>query len=92
MKHRFTGTGGDGGKAKRDKKTRYLEEAIEAGHDRMSPLKAIRLRCIDCCAGQMNEVALCPAKACPSWAFRHGVNPWHGNDARGKLAKKDGAV
>lgn len=40
-----------------------------------SPLKAIRLRCLDCCGFQPKEVALCPATNCPSHAFRMGKNP-----------------
>ena len=41
----------------------------------MTPLKAIRLKCIDCCGGQQYEVRLCPATACPLWAYRFGHNP-----------------
>jgi hypothetical protein len=29
------------------------------GHMRMSPLKALRLRCIDCSGGSASEVRLC---------------------------------
>ena len=46
------------------------------GHKRMSPLKAIRARCLDCCVFQSNEVTLCAHKKCPSWPFRMGKNPW----------------
>ena len=28
-----------------------------------------------CCNGSAHEVALCPAKACPSWSFRFGHKP-----------------
>lgn len=49
---------------------------LKVGHKRMSPLQALRLRCIDCCAGSINEVRLCPAVACASWPFRLGSNPW----------------
>jgi hypothetical protein len=40
-----------------------------------SPLQAIRQKCLWCCNGSAHEVALCPAKACPSWAFRFGHKP-----------------
>lgn len=40
-----------------------------------TPLKAIRARCIDCCAGQMHEVRLCPAVDCPLWEYRMGKRP-----------------
>ena len=41
-----------------------------------SPLKAIRLRCLDCCAGSYTEVERCPADKCPLHAFRLGKNPY----------------
>lgn len=43
-----------------------------------SPLKAIREKCIDCCAGQVGEVRLCTAEDCPLWPFRFGKNPFSG--------------
>ena len=42
----------------------------------ISPLKAIRARCLDCCAGQAQEVKLCPAQNCPLYPFRLGKNPF----------------
>ena len=41
----------------------------------MTPLKAIRLKCLDCCFGQTNEVRLCPAEDCSLWPYRMGHNP-----------------
>ena len=43
---------------------------------RISPLKAIRLKCLDCCCGSSNEVQLCPAMGCPLHPFREGHNPY----------------
>ena len=43
-----------------------------------SPLKAIREKCIDCCAGQVGEVRLCTVEKCPLWPFRFGKNPFSG--------------
>ena len=40
-----------------------------------TPLRAIRLKCLDCCAGQAREVRLCPAKDCPLWNYRSGHKP-----------------
>ena len=40
--------------------------------DRITRAKAIRLKCIDCCAGQPSEVRKCPAKHCPLWRYRMG--------------------
>ena len=41
----------------------------------MRPLKAIRLKCLDCCCDQANEVKICEIKNCPLWPFRFGKNP-----------------
>ena len=69
------------------------EELIAAGHKPMSPLKALRARCIDCCADQPSEVRLCTAVACPSWPFRMGANPWRkeASDAQREARRKAGA-
>ena len=41
----------------------------------MTPLKAIRAKCLDCVCGQPQEVRLCPCKDCPLYPFRMGKNP-----------------
>lgn len=43
---------------------------------RISPLKAIRQKCLDCCCGSSNEVKLCTATACALYPFREGHNPY----------------
>ena len=40
--------------------------------ERVSRSKAIRLKCIDCCCGNMAEVRKCPADSCPLWRYRMG--------------------
>lgn len=40
--------------------------------ERVSRSKAIRLKCLDCCAGNMAEVRKCPATSCPLWRYRMG--------------------
>jgi len=45
-------------------------------HSEANPLKALRLRCLDCCCGSAPEVRKCTAVACPSWPFRMGTNPF----------------
>ena len=42
---------------------------------KLTPLKAIRKKCLDCCAGQMNEVRLCTVKNCPLHEYRSGHRP-----------------
>ena len=66
----------DGQGVGRDPDQMTAEELIVLGHNPMSPLKALRLRCIDCSAGSSLEVRLCTAASCPSWPFRMRRNPW----------------
>ena len=66
----------DGQGVGRDPDQMTAEELIALGHSAMSPLKALRLRCIDCCAGSSLEVRLCTAVSCPAWPFRLGNSPW----------------
>jgi hypothetical protein len=40
--------------------------------ERIGRAKAIRLKCLDCCAYQQAEVRKCPAVNCPLWRFRMG--------------------
>lgn len=41
-----------------------------------NPVKAIRLKCLDCSGGSSGEVDKCPVKQCPIWPFRYGRNPF----------------
>lgn len=41
----------------------------------MTPLKAIREKCLDCCCGASAEVKLCPVTGCALWQYRFGHNP-----------------
>ena len=43
---------------------------------RISPMKAIRLKCLDCSCGSSNEVKLCTVSRCPLYPFREGHNPY----------------
>jgi hypothetical protein len=52
--------------------------AHEAGHERQSPLQAIRAKCLDCSCYVPSEVRLCEAVKCPLWPFRAGRHPWYG--------------
>jgi len=38
-------------------------------------LKAIKLKCLDCCGGSAQEVKLCEVAECPLWIYRFGKNP-----------------
>lgn len=43
---------------------------------RVSPLKAIRAKCLDCCCGSSNEVKLCSIERCALWPYRTGHDPF----------------
>ena len=43
---------------------------------RLTPIKAIRAKCLDCCCGNQNEVKLCPINDCPLYPYRLGKNPY----------------
>jgi hypothetical protein len=60
----------------RDPRAMSTSELEQLGHARVAPLRAVRLKCLDCCNGSAQEVRLCTAVDCPSWPFRMGKNPW----------------
>ncbi len=41
----------------------------------LTPIKAIRAKCLDCCGGQAKEVRLCPCENCPLYPYRMGHRP-----------------
>lgn len=41
----------------------------------MTPLKAIRQKCLDCCYDDRSYVRDCKDEKCPLWVFRMGHNP-----------------
>lgn len=59
-----------------DDDTEETEDGEEEQGKRKSPLKAIRLKCLDCSGGSWNEVSQCWAEDCPLHPFRFGKNPF----------------
>lgn len=41
----------------------------------LTPIKAIRAKCLDCCCGQIAEVRLCTVKKCALYPYRMGHRP-----------------
>ena len=41
----------------------------------MTPLKAIRAKCLDCMLNNKAEVRRCPSLKCPLWVYRMGHKP-----------------
>jgi len=46
----------------------------------LTPRKAIRAKCLDCCCGHPSEVRDCTAKNCPLYPHRFGKRPKVGGD------------
>lgn len=49
----------------------------------LSPVKAIRVNCLECSAGQPKEVRNCALSECPLFLYRMGKNP--NRQGRGRL-------
>ncbi len=41
----------------------------------LTPMKAIRAKCLDCSCGQVKEIRECPVKNCALWPYRMGRRP-----------------
>lgn len=54
---------------------RALIEKGEKGMVKLTPMKAIRKKCLDCCCGQVKEVRLCLVKNCALYEYRNGHRP-----------------
>ena len=82
----------DGFDVGRDPRVMATAELEQLGHARVSPLRALRLKCLDCCNGSAQEVRLCTAVDCPSWPFRMGKSPWSApvSDARREHGRRLG--
>jgi hypothetical protein len=59
-----------------------------AGHEQISPVQAIRRKCLDCCGHQVSEVKLCEAVTCALWPFRAGRHPY----TKTRLQEADSAI
>ncbi len=45
------------------------------GPKMLSPLNAVRHKCLDCNCASSDEVSLCPVKGCSLWPYRFGSYP-----------------
>jgi hypothetical protein len=72
----------------RDPRAMERAELEAMGHAPMSPVEAIRAKCLGC-AGSSDEVRKCVAMTCPSWPFRTGKNPWREvSEARREIGRR----
>lgn len=42
---------------------------------KLTPMRAIRAKCLECSNGQVKEVRLCPIKRCALYEYRLGHRP-----------------
>lgn len=42
---------------------------------KLTPVRAIRKKCLDCCCGQITEVRQCTLKTCALYPYRMGHRP-----------------
>lgn len=56
---------------------------------KITPLKAIRAKCLDCCCGQVAEIRRCGLENCPLFPYRTGHRPTQSTDTTpGSLSEK----
>lgn len=59
----------------------------------MTPMKAIRAKCLNCCGGSAHEVRLCSCVDCSLHPYRFGKNPIRsGMINGGSFTKKHGST
>jgi hypothetical protein len=56
-------------------KCRAAIDKGEATENRLTPLKAVRAKCLDCCCLQHAEVRKCVVQTCALWPYRMGHRP-----------------
>ena len=54
----------------------------------LTPIKAIRAKCLECCMGSRKEVASCRITDCPLWEYRLGRRP-RASDPRPEPEQED---
>lgn len=47
---------------------------------KLTPMKAIRQKCLECSSGSANEVRLCPVSKCALYMYRFGHRPNTGEE------------
>lgn len=55
-----------------DNMTMFERMVKDAVGKRVNRSRTIRLKCLDCCNYQSNEVKLCTSIECPLWRYRMG--------------------
>jgi len=62
-----------GDKSTQQANARYVGGAKARGI--LTPMKAMRAKCMDCTCDQVAEIRECTIKLCPLWPYRMGRRP-----------------
>ena len=54
----------------------HRQKILKAVPEALTPIKAIREKCVDCVCGHTGEIEKCPCKDCSLWPYRFGFNPY----------------
>ena len=57
-------------------KAKSVEDVRDGQPKTTSPIRAIRLKCLDCTCGSLKEIEQCPIDRCALHPFRFGKNPF----------------
>ncbi len=68
-------------------KSESLKNGTEVKMKKLTPMKSIRAKCLDCCCGQPKEVRLCVIRDCPLHNYRFGKNSSRKGIGFGKKTK-----
>ena len=55
----------------------------------LTPLKAIRAKCIDCSGGNLKEVRYCTVESCSLYPYRMGKRPTRDNSSTTTVSSKN---
>ncbi len=55
--------------------------------NKLTLMRAVRAKCLDCMAYQPKEIRLCPARDCSLWAYRMGHKPRVGSEEENVLSR-----
>lgn len=56
----------------RERWKREKQEGNIPAQKKLTPMRAIRAKCLECCCGSAFEVKLCEVKSCPLYDYRLG--------------------
>ena len=66
--------------------------AVCPATSRRNPVKAIRLKCLDCSGGSASEVDKCALPHCALYPFRFGRNPFRAERTAAQIAASATAI